>query len=105
MIPPEQGVASPNNLAAHAVPRRIEELDGHNCLRLTFRRSLGEWTFRELFARPVTGTLHGNSGRILHRLALTTRVWRGCAASMSRPASPPAVWCRCAGTAPTTTSR
>jgi DNA-binding transcriptional LysR family regulator len=68
-------VASPDYLAAHGVPRRVEDLDGHNCLRFNFRRSLDEWPFRdplsgEAFTRPVTGNLHGNSGLILRRFAL-----------------------------------
>lgn len=68
-------VASPAYLKAHRVPTRPQDLDGHNCLRFNFRRSLDEWPFRdpssgEPFTRPVAGNAHGNSGVILRRLAL-----------------------------------
>jgi len=67
--------ASPAYLKAHGVPTRPRDLDGHNCLRFNFRRSLDEWPFRDLsigepFTRPVTGNAHGNRGVILRRLAL-----------------------------------
>lgn len=68
-------VASPAYLEARGMPARPRDLDGHNCLRFNFRRSLDEWPFRdpssgEPFTRPVTGNAHGNSGVILRRLAL-----------------------------------
>lgn len=68
-------VASLAYLEAHGVPTRPQDLDGHNCLRFNFRRSLDEWPFRdpssgEPFTRPVTGNAHGNSGVILRRFAL-----------------------------------
>ena len=68
-------VASPAYLEARGVPRRVEDLDDHNCLRFNFRRSLDAWPFRDPlsgapFTRPVSGNLHGNSGVVLRRFAL-----------------------------------
>ncbi|MFD1330404.1 LysR substrate-binding domain-containing protein [Methylopila musalis] len=68
-------VASPAYLEAHGVPTRPQDLDGHNCLRFNFRRSLDEWPFRdpktgEPSTRVVTGNAHGDSGVILRRFAL-----------------------------------
>ena len=68
-------VGSPAYLAKHGSPAMPQDLAAHNCLRFNFRRSLDEWPFRdpqtgERFSLPVSGNAYGNSGVILHQLAL-----------------------------------
>ncbi|WAC28810.1 LysR family transcriptional regulator [Ancylobacter sp. SL191] len=68
-------VAAPSYLARHGTPRTPQELTTHNCLRFNFRRSMDDWPFRdpssgESYALTVTGNLEGNSGAMVHRLAL-----------------------------------
>lgn len=68
-------VAAPSYLARHGTPRTPADLAAHNCLRFNFRRSMDDWPFRdpssgESYALTVTGNLEGNSGAMVHRLAL-----------------------------------
>lgn len=66
-------VASPAYLACHGAPQHPDELDGHGCLNFSFRRSLDSWPFRidgVVVQRPIVGRFYGNSGTVVHRMAL-----------------------------------
>jgi len=68
-------VASKAYLARAGTPQTPEDLAGHNCLRLNFRRSMDEWPFRDplsgaVYSRAVDGNFQGNNGTILRELAL-----------------------------------
>ncbi|MEI3849973.1 MULTISPECIES: LysR family transcriptional regulator [Ensifer] len=68
-------IASPAYLETHGTPNTPDELDGHNCIRFNFRRSVDEWAFRapgqpvaEL--RSVFGNMQVSSGSIVRQLCL-----------------------------------
>ncbi|OCP07146.1 MULTISPECIES: LysR family transcriptional regulator [unclassified Ensifer] len=67
-------IASPAYLEKHGVPQTPDDLDGHNCIRFNFRRSVDEWAFRmpdqssEL--RSVFGNMQVSSGSIVRQLCL-----------------------------------
>jgi DNA-binding transcriptional LysR family regulator len=68
-------IASPAYLERHGTPQTPDELDGHNCIRFNFRRSVDEWAFRmpgqpaaEL--RSVFGNMQVSSGSIVRQLCL-----------------------------------
>ncbi|WP_420143266.1 LysR family transcriptional regulator [Sphingobium sp.] len=66
-------VASPDYLARRGVPKVPEDLDGHDCLRFSFRRSIDSWPFRvkgRVVQRPVTGRFFGNSGEVVRQMAV-----------------------------------
>lgn len=66
-------VASPAYLAARGTPRTPEELDGHDCLQFSFRRSVDSWPFRiggRVVQRPVQGRFFGNSGEVVRQMAI-----------------------------------
>lgn len=66
-------VASPDYLARRGTPRTPDDLDGHDCLRFSFRRSVDGWPFRiggRVVQRPVQGMFFGNSGEVVRRMAL-----------------------------------
>lgn len=68
-------VASPGYLDRHGPPRTPYDLAHHNCLRFNFRRAMDDWPFvdpatGESYALSVSGNLEGNSGSMVHRLAL-----------------------------------
>ena len=66
-------VASPAYLAARGTPRAPDELDGHDCLRFSFRRSIDSWPFlagRRTVQRPVEGAFLGNSGEVVRMMAV-----------------------------------
>jgi len=69
-------VASPAYLARAGMPQTPDDLAGHNCLRLNFRRSMDDWPFRDptsgaVYSRGVSGNFLGNNGTILRELALS----------------------------------
>ncbi len=73
-------VASPAYLVAHGVPRRPQDLAGHNCLSLGQQRG---WLLRdpesgESETWKVTGPFDCNDGAVLHEWALAGRglAWR-----------------------------
>lgn len=68
-------IASPAYLERHGTPQTPDDLEGHNCIRFNFRRSIDEWAFRmpgqsspEL--RSVFGNLQVSSGSIVRQLCL-----------------------------------
>ncbi|MBS7544685.1 LysR family transcriptional regulator [Ancylobacter oerskovii] len=68
-------VGAPAYLERHGVPATPDDLEGHNCLRFNFRRSMDDWPFRDpatgaSFTRSVGGNFEGNSGATVRRLAL-----------------------------------
>ncbi|KKW92719.1 LysR family transcriptional regulator [Sphingobium chungbukense] len=66
-------VASPAYLAARGTPRTPEELDGHDCLQFSFRRSVDSWPFwigGRVVQRPVQGRFFGNSGEVVRQMAI-----------------------------------
>ena len=62
--------ASPAYLKRHGIPRRPEDLQQHNCIRLVRgRRVMDAWTFQEggkPFEVPVSGNLTTTSGLVVH---------------------------------------
>ncbi len=66
-------VASPAYLAARGTPQSPAELDGHDCLQFSFRRSIDGWPFRigrRTVHRPIEGAFFGNSGEVVRLMAL-----------------------------------
>ncbi len=66
-------VASPDYLARRGTPKTPDDLDQHDCLRFSFRRSVDGWPFRvgkRVVQRPVQGSFFGNSGEVVRRMAL-----------------------------------
>lgn len=66
-------VASPAYLAARGMPQRPEDLEWHDCLQFSFRRSIDGWPFRiggRTVQRPVEGAFFGNSGEVVRLMAL-----------------------------------
>jgi DNA-binding transcriptional LysR family regulator len=66
-------VAAPSYLAAHGIPRTIEDLDGHNCLGFNFRRAHPVWPLKQggrIIDRMVQGNLLANNGETVRRLAV-----------------------------------
>ncbi|KQZ62732.1 LysR family transcriptional regulator [Sphingopyxis sp. Root1497] len=66
-------VASPAYLARRGTPRTPEDLDGHDCLRFSFRRSIDSWPFLvggRVVHRPVPGSFFGNSGDLVRQMAV-----------------------------------
>lgn len=66
-------VASPDYLARRGVPQSLEDLEAHDCLRFSFRRSVDSWPFRiggKLVHRPVHGSFFGNSGEVVRQMAV-----------------------------------
>jgi DNA-binding transcriptional LysR family regulator len=68
-------IASPAYLEKHGVPQTPDDLDGHNCLRFNFRRSVDEWAFRRpgqstVEHRTVFGNMQVSSGSIVRQLCL-----------------------------------
>ena len=65
-------VASPAYLARRGTPQTPDDLDDHDCLRFSFRRSIDGWPFRiggKLVQRPVQGSFYGNSGEVVRQMA------------------------------------
>lgn len=66
-------VASPGYLARRGTPQLPDDLDAHDCLRFSFRRSVDSWPFRidgKLTHRPVHGSFFGNSGEVVRQMAV-----------------------------------
>lgn len=66
-------VASPAYLARRGTPQTPDDLDDHDCLRFSFRRSIDGWPFRiggKLVQRPVQGSFYGNSGEVVRQMAI-----------------------------------
>jgi DNA-binding transcriptional LysR family regulator len=66
-------VASPDYLARRGTPQTPDDLDGHDCLRFSFRRSVDSWPFRvkgRQVQRPAQGRFFGNSGDVVRRMAI-----------------------------------
>lgn len=66
-------VASPDYLARRGMPLTPEDLDAHDCLRFSFRRSVDSWPFRiggKMVQRPVHGSFFGNSGEVVRQMAV-----------------------------------
>ncbi|HAF40771.1 MAG TPA: LysR family transcriptional regulator [Sphingobium sp.] len=66
-------VASPDYLARRGTPQTPDELEGHDCLRFSFRRSVDGWPFRigkRVVQRPVQGRYFGNSGEVVRQMAV-----------------------------------
>lgn len=66
-------VASPAYLAARGRPETPMDLDGHSCLRFSFRRSVDSWPFRighRTIQRPIEGAFFGNSGEVVRLMAV-----------------------------------
>ncbi|MFD1105245.1 LysR substrate-binding domain-containing protein [Sphingobium olei] len=66
-------VASPDYLARRGTPQRPDDLDAHDCLRFSFRRSVDSWPFLidgRLVHRPVEGRFFGNSGEVVREMAV-----------------------------------
>ncbi|MET0307380.1 MAG: LysR family transcriptional regulator [Sphingomonas sp.] len=66
-------VASPAYLAARGTPRSPDELDRHDCLQFSFRRSIDSWPFRigrRTVQRPVESGFFGNSGEVVRLMAV-----------------------------------
>lgn len=66
-------VASPDYLARRGTPRTPDDLDAHDCLRFSFRRSVDSWPFRigeRIVHLPVHGSFFGNSGDMVRQMAV-----------------------------------
>lgn len=66
-------VASPDYLARRGTPQTPDDLDAHDCLRFSFRRSVDSWPFLidgRLVHRPVEGRFFGNSGEVVREMAV-----------------------------------
>ena len=66
-------VASPDYLARRGTPMVPDDLDAHDCLRFSFRRSVESWPFRiggRVVHRPVHGSFFGNSGDMVRQMAI-----------------------------------
>ncbi len=66
-------VASPDYLARRGTPQTPDDLDAHDCLRFSFRRSVDSWPFRigkKIIQRPVQGSFFGNSGEVVRQMAV-----------------------------------
>jgi len=66
-------VASPEYLARRGTPRTPDDLDGHDCLRFSFRRSIDSWPFLvgdRIVHRPIPGSFFGNSGDLVRQMAV-----------------------------------
>lgn len=66
-------VASPDYLARRGTPQTPDDLDAHDCLRFSFRRSVDSWPFRfgkRIVHRPVQGSFFGNSGEVVRQMAV-----------------------------------
>ncbi len=68
-------IASPAYLEKHGIPKTPDDLDGHNCIRFNFRRSVDEWAFRmpgqsQIEHRTVSGNMQVSSGSIVRQLCL-----------------------------------
>lgn len=66
-------VASPDYLARRGMPATPVDLDAHDCLRFSFRRSVDSWPFRvgkRIVHRPVHGSFFGNSGEVVRQMAV-----------------------------------
>lgn len=66
-------VASPDYLARRGTPKEPDDLDAHDCLRFSFRRSVDSWPFRvdgKIVHRPVQGSFFGNSGEVVRLMAV-----------------------------------
>ncbi|MFZ2995003.1 LysR family transcriptional regulator [Sphingobium sp.] len=66
-------VASPDYLARRGKPVTPDDLDAHDCLRFSFRRSVDSWPFRidgRVVQRPVQGMFFGNSGEVVRQMAV-----------------------------------
>lgn len=66
-------VASPAYLARRGTPQIPDDLDGHDCLRFSFRRSVDSWPFLvggRAVHRPVPGAFFGNSGELVRQMAV-----------------------------------
>lgn len=66
-------VASPDYLTRRGTPRTPDDLEAHDCLRFSFRRSIDSWPFRiggKIVQRPVHGSFFGNSGEVVRQMAV-----------------------------------
>lgn len=66
-------VASPDYLARRGTPRTPDDLDAHDCLRFSFRRSIDSWPFQigdRMVLKPVEGRFFGNSGEVVRQMAV-----------------------------------
>lgn len=66
-------VASPDYLARRGTPRYPDDLDAHECLRFSFRRSIDSWPFRvdgRILQKSVAGQFFGNSGEVVRQMAV-----------------------------------
>jgi DNA-binding transcriptional LysR family regulator len=66
-------VASPGYLARRGMPQTPDDLEAHDCLRFSFRRSVDSWPFRvggKIVQRPVHGSFFGNSGEVVRQMAV-----------------------------------
>ncbi len=66
-------VASPEYLARRGMPATPDDLDAHDCLRFSFRRSIDSWPFRidgRVVQKPVEGRFFGNSGEVVRQMAV-----------------------------------
>ncbi len=66
-------VASPDYLARRGTPETPDDLDAHDCLRFSFRRSIDGWPFKiggRVVQKPVEGRFFGNSGEVVRQMAV-----------------------------------
>jgi DNA-binding transcriptional LysR family regulator len=66
-------VGSPEYLERVGTPKRVEDLDNHNCLGFNFQRSQPVWPMRaggRIVDRMVAGTLLANNGETVRRMAV-----------------------------------
>ncbi len=66
-------VASRDYLARRGIPQTPDDLDAHDCLRFSFRRSVDSWPFHmggKVVQRPVHGSFFGNSGEVVRQMAV-----------------------------------
>jgi DNA-binding transcriptional LysR family regulator len=66
-------VASPDYLARRGTPRNPDDLDAHDCLRFSFRRSIDTWPFRvdgRIVQKSVDGQFFGSSGEVVRQMAV-----------------------------------
>jgi len=66
-------VASPDYLARRGTPQAPDDLEAHDCLRFSFRRSVDSWPFLlggKTVQRPVHGSFFGNSGEVVRQMAV-----------------------------------
>ena len=74
-------VASPAYLAERGTPRTPDDLEGHDCLQFSFRRSVDSWAFRiggRTVMRPLADAGPTQYGGLHHRYEVAPLIMALC---------------------------